>query len=142
MSVTERVMAAGDWSITLSSETPRKLLEAINVEAVGFSALVILPAHLDVRAHTDADLLALARYTGIYRRQEGLTLSGAGLPTLMGDEDGKGDVFESPRTTANGYLTQWVPTLRPMSLAACCRPWARLRATWPRSTRNTTRSLA
>ena len=118
MSVTERVMAAGDWSITLSSETPRKLLEAINVEAVGFSALVILPAHLDVRAHTDADLLALARYTGIYRRQEGLTLSGAGLPTLMGDEDGKGDVFESPRTTADGWLTQWVPALRPKSLAA------------------------
>ena len=50
MSVTERVMAAGDWSITLSSETPRKLLEAINVEAIGFSTLVILPAHLDVRA--------------------------------------------------------------------------------------------
>ena len=118
MSVTERVMAAGDWSITLSSETPRKLLEAINVEAIGFSALVILPAHLDVRAHADADLLALARYTGIYRRQEGLTLSGAGLPTLMGDEDGKGDVFESPRTTADGYLTQWVPVLRPLSLAA------------------------
>ena len=118
MSVTERVMAAGDWSITLSSETPRKLLEAINVEAIGFSTLVILPAHLDVRAHADADLLALARYTGIYRRQEGLTLSGAGLPTLMGDEDGKGDVFESPRTTADGYLTQWVPVLRPLSLAA------------------------
>ena len=118
MSVTERVMAAGDWSITLSSETPRKLLEAINVESIGCSALGVLPAHLDVRAHTDADLLALARYTGIYRRQEGLTLSGAGLPTLMGDEDGKGDVFGSPRTTANGYLTQWVPALRPMSLAA------------------------
>ena len=118
MSVTERVMAAGSWDITLSDETPRRLLEAINVEKVGFSTLVILPAHLDVRAHTDADLLALARYTGIYRRQEGLTLSGAGLPTLMGDEDGKGDVFESPRTTANGYLTQWVPALRPMSLAA------------------------
>ena len=118
MSVTERVMAAGDWSITLSSETPRKVLEAINVEAIGFSTLVILPAHLDVRAHADADLLALARYTGIYRRQEGMVLSGAGLPTLMGDEDGKGDVFESPRTTANGYLTQWVPALRPMSLAA------------------------
>ena len=118
MSVTERVMAAGDWSITLSSETPRKLLEAINVESIGFSALVILPAHLDVRAHTDADLLALARYTGIYRRQEGLTLSGAGLPTLMGDEDGKGDVFESERSTSNGWLTEWVPVLRPMSLAA------------------------
>ena len=118
MSVTERVMAAGDWSITLSSETPRKLLEAINVESIGFSTLVILPAHLDPRCHTDADLLALARYTGIYRRQEGMTLSGAGLPTLMGDEDGKGDVFESPRTTADGWLTQWVPTLRPMSLAA------------------------
>ena len=118
MSVTERVLAAGDWSVTVSDETPRSLLEAIDVEKIGFSTLVILPTRLDPRVHTDADLLALARYTGIYRRQEGLTLSGAGLPTLMGDEDGKGDVFESPRTTADGYLTQWVPALRPLSLAA------------------------
>ena len=44
MSVTERVMAAGSWDITLSGETPRRLLEAINVEKVGFSTLVILPA--------------------------------------------------------------------------------------------------
>ena len=118
MSVTERVMAAGDWSVTLSDETPRSLLEAIDVEKIGFSTLVILPTRLDPRVHTDADLLALARYTGIYRRQEGMVLSGAGLPILMGDEDGKGDVFESERSTSNGWLTEWVPVLRPLSLAA------------------------
>ena len=118
MSVTERVMAAGSWSIQLSDETPRRVLEQIDVEKIGFSTLVILPTRLDPRCHTDADLLSLARYTGIYRRQEGMALSGAGLSTLMGDEDGKGDVFESERSTANGWLTQWVPVLRPLSLAA------------------------
>ena len=118
MSVTERVMAAGSWDVTLSDETPRSLLEAIDVEKIGFSTLVILPTRLDPRSHTDADLLALARYTGIYRRQEGMVLSGPGLPILMGDEDGKGDVFESERSTAHGWLTEWVPVLRPLSLAA------------------------
>ena len=118
MSVTERVMAAGSWDITLSDETPRRLLEAIDVEKVGFSTLVILPARLNPRSHADADLLALARYTGVYRRQEGMVLSGAGLPILMGDEDGKGDVFESERSASDGWLTQWVPVLRPLSLAA------------------------
>ena len=118
MSVTERVMAAGSWDITLSDETPRRLLEAIDVEKVGFSTLVILPARLNPRSHADADLLALARYTGVYRRQEGMVLSGAGLPILMGDEDGKGDVFESERSTSDGWLTQWVPALQPLSLAA------------------------
>ena len=83
MSVTERVMAAGSWDVTLSDETPRSLLEAIDVEKIGFSTLVILPARLDPRSHADAALLALARYTGIYRRQEGMVLSGAGLPILM-----------------------------------------------------------
>ena len=28
-------------------------------------------------------------------------------------QDGKGDIFEVPRSTANGYLTQWVESLRP-----------------------------
>lgn len=126
MSVTERVMAAGSWQIELAPDTPRRLMEAIDVETRGFSQLVILPTRLAygaasdyvVRSHTDATLLGLARWSGIYRAQEGHTLSGPGSGILLGDEDGKGDVFEVERSTANGYLTQWVPAIRPMALNA------------------------
>lgn len=112
-------MSAGSWSLDLVEDTPRRVLEAIDIERAGFGQLVILPSRLDPRAHTDATLLSLARYTGIFRKQEGdFGLSGPGLPILLGDEDGKGDIFEVPRSTANGYLTQWVESLRPISLSA------------------------
>ena len=119
MSVTERLMAAGEWDVQLVEDTPRRILEAIDIETAGFGQLVILPTRLDPRAHTDTTLLSLARYTGIFRKQEGdFRLSGPGLPILLGDEDNKGDIYEVKRATANGWLTQWVTALLPVSLSA------------------------
>jgi hypothetical protein len=112
-------MAAGAWDLQLVEDTPRRILEDIDIESAGFGQLVILPARLDPRAHTDATLLSLARYTGIFRKQEGdFRLSGPGLPILLGDEDNKGDIYEVERSTANGWLTQWATALRPVSLEA------------------------
>ena len=112
-------MAAGAWDLQLVEDTPRRVLEAIDIESAGFGQLVILPARLDPRAHTDATLLSLARYTGIFRKQEGdFRLSGPGLPILLGDEDNKGDIYEVERSTANGWLSQWVTSLLPVSLSA------------------------
>ena len=105
-------MAAGEWDVQLVEDTPRRILEAIDIETAGFGQLVILPTRLDPRAHTDATLLSLARYTGIFRKQEGdFRLSGPGLPILLGDEDNKGDIYEVERATANGWLSQWVTSL-------------------------------
>ena len=112
-------MAAGEWDVQLVEDAPRRILEAIDIETAGFGQLVILPTRLDPRAHTDATLLSLARYTGIFRKQEGdFRLSGPGLPILLGDEDSKGDIFEVERTTANGWLSQWATALLPVSLSA------------------------
>ena len=112
-------MAAGEWDVQLVEDTPRRILEAIDIETAGFGQLVILPTRLDPRAHTDATLLGLARYTGIFRKQEGdFRLSGPGLPILLGDEDDKGDICEVERSTANGWLSQWVTALLPVSLSA------------------------
>ena len=112
-------MAAGEWDVQLVEDTPRRILEDIDIETAGFGQLVILPTRLDPRAHTDTTLLSLARYTGIFRKQEGdFRLSGPGLPILLGDEDNKGEIFEAERTTANGWLTQWVTSLLPVSLSA------------------------
>ena len=112
-------MAAGEWDVQLVEDTPRRILEAIDIETAGFGQLVILPTRLDPRAHTDATLLSLARYTGIFRKQEGdFRLSGPGLPILLGDEDNKGDIYEAERSTANGWLSQWVTSLLPVSLSA------------------------
>lgn len=112
-------MSAGSWSLQLVEDTPRRVLEAIDIEVAGFGQLVILPSRLDPRNHTDATLLGLARYTGLFRKQDGdFRLGGPGLPILLGDEDNKGDIFEVERTTAKGWLTQWAASLRPVSLKA------------------------
>ena len=116
--ITERVQAAGSWNLQLSPETPRRLLEAIDIEKAGFGQLVVCSSRLDPAAHTDTTMLSLAKYTGVYRAQEGLRLSGAGLGILLGDEDGKADIMETVRSTRDGWLTQWVPALTPQALLA------------------------
>lgn len=108
MPVTERVMAAGAWEVDLTADTPRRLLEAIDIATAGFGQLVVLPVWLDPRQHTDADMLTLARWSGVFRGMRGRTLYGAGAGVLLGDEAGKGDVFEVPRSTSNGWLSQWI----------------------------------
>ena len=117
MSVTERVMVAGAWAVDLTPETPGQLMEQIALSRAGFAQIEILPAHLDPREHSDETLLGLARYTGLYRSQEGTyRLSGPGLPVLLGDEEGKADIAETAISTPNGWLSQWVPALRPITL--------------------------
>lgn len=109
MPFTEYVMAAGSWSVNLDPGTPRAIRDAIDVRSAGFSQLLILPVHADADSLGDATMLDVARYAGIYRRQSasGLTLSGAGMPVVMGDEEGKGSIMESAISTASGTLAQW-----------------------------------
>lgn len=115
--ITERLMAAGSWDVQLVEDTPRRLLEQISVERIGFAQLVVTSARLDPRQLGDSEMLGLSRYTGLYRAQEGdLRLSGPGLGILLGDEDGKGDIYEAARSVPNGWLTEWVNSLRPVAL--------------------------
>ena len=117
--ITERLMAAGSWDVQLVEDTPRRLLEQISVERIGFAQLVVTSARLDPRQLGDNEMLGLSRYTGLYRRQEGdLRLSGPGLGILLGDEDGKGDIYETERSAPNGWLTEWARLLRPVALRA------------------------
>lgn len=113
MPFTEYVMAAGSWSVNLDPGTPRAVRDAIDVRTAGFSQLLILPVHADADSLGDASMLNVARYAGIYRKQSasGLTLAGAGMPVVMGDEEGKGNVIETARTTTNGYLSEWFTAL-------------------------------
>lgn len=118
MSFTDYPMKSGKWDLTLKPETPRAILREIDVRRRAFDHLVVLPAHLDHKTVSDATMLARSRYVGIFRGQSasGLVLKGAGLPVTLGDEDGKGDIFESERSTVNGWLSQWFTGLLPTGL--------------------------
>jgi hypothetical protein len=105
-------MKPGRWDVTLVDDTPARVLSLIQAESFGFAQLVITPTHLDPRLIDDATMLAASRYTGLYRGQTGRTsLYGAHVHVLLGDEDGKGDVMETARSTADGYLSQWFAQL-------------------------------
>lgn len=115
MSFTEYVMKAGSWDLTLKEGTPRHILRQIDVRDAAFRQIVILPGRISLETLDDPTILGLARYVGIYRVQErnGLRMNGAGLPILLGDEDGKGDIMEATRSTVNGWLSQWYSNLLP-----------------------------
>lgn len=108
MSVTERVMGVGSWRVNLSPNTPRTLMERIRLhnEGVGLGSLVILSTHVDPTDFTNAEMLEMARFTGVYRKQtEQFELSGPGVEFWLGDEDGKGEVINQINYT--GTFVQW-----------------------------------
>lgn len=105
MTVTERVQSPGVWSLDLSPETPRWLRASLDPQVAGFRQLVVTPGPVDVAGMADADVLALARYSGIYRTMQGLTLSGAGVSILLEDEDGKGDIYGAPVSYSSASLS-------------------------------------
>lgn len=93
MSVTEIKQAIGGWQLTLRAETPQQVLDALTF----FGHIVLLPGQAEPAQYND-NLLSAARYVGVYRgrdAQDKYTLKGSGMAYWLGDEDGKGDVFET-----------------------------------------------
>ena len=120
MSFTERLMSTGDWNLRLRSEIPQNILGQMGLLKYGFGHIVIFPTHSKLdeigSGFTDAQRLAHARYVGVYRsRDSEFEVSGPGLAFWLGDEEGKGDVFDTVTggSGGGGTLTGWRVTLTP-----------------------------
>lgn len=119
MTVTERLMLPGSWSLRLSPDTPPSVLDVLDLGSAAFGHVVVTPTRLHKASVSGATLLAAARYTGILRSRPSLfELGGPGLAAWLADEDGKGDVIETALTKSSGTFVQWVTDLRPSSLTA------------------------
>lgn len=119
MSVTERHMGLGAWTLTLRTDTPLSVLNQVDLVSKAFGHVIVTPTHSDADAVGGNGLLTLARYTGMLRaRPSQYELAGAGLAAWLGDEDGKGDVLDSALTKSAGTFVQWITDLRPSSLDA------------------------
>jgi hypothetical protein len=95
VSVTEIVGGAmGSWELTLSSDTPQWLLDAIDY----FGHIAVTSSRVDPTRYGDG-LMDDARYVGVLRTrsfQAGQkTIGGPGISFWIGDEDDKGDVIET-----------------------------------------------
>jgi hypothetical protein len=107
VAVTEIRQALGSWELTLKEGTPADVLDAVTP----FGHIAIVPGRMtegDIQAAGD-NLLTAARYVGVYRSREAggtdnrTTLRGAGMAFWLGDEDGKGYVYESTLTASGTF---------------------------------------
>lgn len=130
MSVTEAIMSPGSWSITLSPDTPRLIIDSLQY----FQHVVISTGRHNPVIEGN-NLFASGRYTGYITgldfqslsQGRGPVISGDGLAGWLGNASKVGPVIEgnnTPGSSANGaqftsaaYATV-VNTLRPSSINA------------------------
>ena len=92
MSVTEKLMAAGQFNLTLDKNTtPNNIINQIDA----WGHIVIVPGDINVQEFNDSTLLSSARYTGIvYSLEMGdestVLINGQGLVAYLGDSDTRG----------------------------------------------------
>lgn len=101
MPIVEEFMDTGSWSVNLQDDTPRWVLDDITVIDHLWASIVITPHHWTVGDISDANLLSLARYAGVFLGMgEGRrSLWGEGLMWWLGDSGDGGFIFASTDTT-------------------------------------------
>ncbi|WP_069769798.1 fibronectin type III domain-containing protein [Streptomyces sp. LUP30] len=122
MAVQEVLKALGSWEIKLLPQTPRDVLDALDY----FGHVAIIPGRLDPAQYGD-NLLTTARYVGVLRTktigddgrtnapQDDLSVGGVGMAFWLGDEDGKGDVYENTVAPASTSFATAINMLLPAS---------------------------
>jgi hypothetical protein len=111
VSVTEIKQALGAWQLRLRQDTPRELLNALSF----YGHVALVPGQLDPAQYGD-NLLSVARYVGVYRGKDAsddFTLKGSGMAFWLGDEDNKGDVFETAVVLTGATFAASVTALLP-----------------------------
>lgn len=124
MAVQEVLKALGSWEVKLQPNTPRDVLDALDY----FGHIAIVPGRLDPLQYGDNLLTpGMARYVGVLRTrtigddgrtnapQDDLSVGGAGMAMWLGDEDGKGAVYENAVTPASATFADTINMLLPAS---------------------------
>ena len=92
MSVTEKLMAQGQFSLALNKQdTPNSIINSIDA----WGHIVIVKGDLNVQEFSDSTLLNAARYVGIVESLElgmenDVQIMGTGLVSYLGDGDTRG----------------------------------------------------
>jgi hypothetical protein len=122
VAVQEVLKALGSWEIKLLPGTPRDVLDTLDY----FGHVAIAPGRLDPLQYGD-NLLTAARYVGVLRTktigddgrtnapQDDLAIGGVGMAMWLGDEDGKGAIYENAITPASASFATTINMLLPAS---------------------------
>lgn len=114
MTVTERLMKPGSFSVRLREDYPWSLASAVDV----FDHIVILPDRLDSTSDlTDANVLASAIYVGVVTAKPSPRIfEGAGLSWWLGTDEGLGDLLDTAVSQTSASLSTWASALLPSSI--------------------------
>ncbi|MEU3281585.1 fibronectin type III domain-containing protein [Streptomyces antibioticus] len=122
MTVQESLNALGQWEIDLLPTIPRETLDALDY----FGHVAIVRGRVDPVQAGD-NLLSAARYVGVLRGNsladdartkipnDNVKISGVGMAMWLGDEDGKGSVYENAVTAASASFADTIRMLLPAS---------------------------
>lgn len=121
MPVTETLMNVGQWSLTLSPNTPRSIIDSLAY----FQHVVISTGRSDPRVAGNS-LFTSGRYTGVVtsldfqslKQGRGPVISGDGMATWLGTPKGVGPVIENATLFTTAGIATVVSTLRPSCVGA------------------------
>lgn len=111
MTITEVRQALGSWELRLRDDTPRQVLDQLDY----FGHIAVIPNKVSPAEYGD-NLLTAARYVGVYRSRsagDNFLLRGSGMAFWLGDEDYKGDVFETAVSLSAATFAASVTALLP-----------------------------
>lgn len=112
MTVTERVMSPGSWSLRLRDDTPYRVAERIEP----FSMLAVFPSKATIPGPSDAALRTAARWMGVVTSPgPQREIAGYGLAMLLGDNEGRSYHIAASNlpaglitTTTGAYEWDWL----------------------------------
>lgn len=121
MPVTKTIMAVGSWSLTLSPQTPRNIIDSLQY----FGHIVVATGRQDPRVAGNS-LFNSGRYTGVItgldfqslKQGRGPVISGDGLETWLGTPNGVGPVIENIASFTSALPSTVFNTLRPAAVGA------------------------
>jgi hypothetical protein len=124
VAVQEVLKSLGSWEVKLQPNTPRDILDRLDY----FGHVAIVPGRLDPLQYGDNLLTpGTARYVGVLRTrtigddgrtnapQDDLSVGGVGMAMWLGDEDGKGAVYENAVEPASASFATAITMLLPSS---------------------------
>ncbi|MFJ8995609.1 hypothetical protein ACIRQH_35040 [Streptomyces sp. NPDC102279] len=122
MTIQESLTKLGQWEIDLLPTIPREKLDALTY----FGHIAIIRGRVDPTLYGD-NLLRTARYVGVVTGNsladdartkipnDNVKVSGVGMAMWLGDQDGKGSVYENAVTAASATFADTIRMLLPAS---------------------------
>jgi hypothetical protein len=112
VSVTERMMANGQWDLTLNANTPLSIRSLIDY----FGHIYVFDTPQRA-GQSDATMLATSRWGGVVRRKDTpWHIAGTNMIFWLGDEDGKGPIYEAAVTGTGATFAAFVALLLPAAV--------------------------